>query len=199
VQFYTAESHPFGKTFGQWTVQWWRWFLSIPKSASPALDESGEFANMNQTFAEVWFLAGKVGDEDLSLPERTCRVPRSSSILFPVINCEVNSLECPNLVSHRELIEHVNRDENSIILKECAVDNIPIPIQRVKSDPEIFEVNLIEDNPYNVRGGGRTIAAADGYWVFLKPLSEGNHVISFHGSCENGSLNSGAIYHLKVD
>lgn len=199
VEFYTAESRPYGLTYGQWTVEWWRWFLSIPKLVNPAFDKSGEYANVNQKRGEVWFLAGKVGDENADLPERSCEVPRSHSILFPVINCEVNSLELPELTSHRDLVDHVSKDENSIILKECVLDNITVPVQRVKSDPSVFEVKIDPDNPYNVYGGGVTIAAADGYWVFLKPLPVGNHDISFRGSCENGRLNSGATYHLQVE
>ena len=66
VQFYTAESCPYGLTYGRWTVEWWRWLLSIPASVSPALDESGKYASLNQPSEDVWFLAGKVGSESHS-------------------------------------------------------------------------------------------------------------------------------------
>ena len=36
------------------------------------------------------------------------------------------------------------------------------------------------DNLWNVRPGP-TKAVSDGYWVFLKPLNEGDHIIEFHG------------------
>jgi hypothetical protein len=199
IQFYTVESCPYGLTYGQWTVKWWRWFLSTPKSMNPVVDKSGKFASVNQPTEHVWFLAGKVGNEDKSVPKRFCKIPVSRSILFPVINCEVNPLEHPELSTKSELIEHVNADENTIILKECIVDGKLVPVHRVKSDPDVFEVEVNEDNAYSVKGGGITFAAADGYWVFLKSLPIGEHDISFHGSCENGKLNSGANYHLQIE
>ena len=73
------------------------------------------------------------------------------------------------------------------------MDGISIPAQRVRSSPKIFEVELNEDNPYDVKGGGRTKAMADGWWVFLKPLSKGVHRIIFRGSCDTVGLILGPI------
>ncbi|HEY7081193.1 MAG TPA: hypothetical protein VH500_15960, partial [Nitrososphaeraceae archaeon] len=81
----------------------------------------------------------------------------------------------------------------------CVVDGKLVPIERIKSDPLIFQVKISEDNIFQINHGGRTSAAGDGYWVFLKPLSPGDHYISFCGSCERGKLNSGAVYILKVE
>jgi hypothetical protein len=82
-------------------------------------------------------------------------------------------------------------------MKECYVDGKSIPAQRVASDPTIFELKMVKHNLFN-DDGGRTRASADGYWVFLRPPPKGEHTISFRGSCENGRLNSGAIYLLQV-
>ena len=124
--------------------------------STSAHDDSGNFVFGNQPLDDVWFFAGKIGDENKSLPKRSCKVPSSSSILFPVINCEVNPLELPHLTKEDELIRYVSAEENTIILKECFVDGISIPAERVRSSPKIFEVELNEDNPYDVKGGGRT-------------------------------------------
>ena len=199
VNFFAADSRPYGLTYGQWTVKWWRWFLSTPKSISAVFDESGKFASVNQPTEHVWFLAGKVANESRDLPNRSCKIPSSRSILFPIINCEVNPLECPELTKDTDLLEYVNTDEDKIVAKHCIVNGKIIPGQRMKSDPEIFEVHIDEDNAYGVPGGGNTFAAADGYWVFLKPLPLGEHTISFRGSCENGKLNSGANYHIETE
>ena len=61
IQSFTSESRPYGLTYGQWTVMWWKWFLSTPKAVNPILDESGKFASVNQPDKYVWFLAGKIG------------------------------------------------------------------------------------------------------------------------------------------
>jgi hypothetical protein len=199
IQLFTVDSIPYGLTYGQWTVEWWRWFLSIPAPVNPVLDESGAFASINQPRENVWFLAGKIGDPNKTFPRRFCRIPPSRAILFPVINCEANPLESPELTTERDLIEHVRADENSIILKKCFINGKSATAERIRSDPEIFEVELNQHNVYGVRGGGKTFAAADGYWIFLKPLPTGTYFIRFRGSCENGRLNSGADYKIEVD
>jgi hypothetical protein len=143
-------------------------------------------------------LAGKVPNEDRGLPSRFCRIPAGRSILFPVINCEANQLEYPELKTHQDVIERVERDEDSIVKRECFVNGKRIDAVRVKSDPIIFDLNITEDNIANVKNGGITSASADGYWVFLKPLPAGEHIISFGGECEYGKLSSGASYALGV-
>lgn len=173
--------------------------MSTPKPNNPVLDETGKFASVNQPYEFVWFLAGKLGDGQTKIPKRSCKVPKSRSILFPVINCEANRLEYPELTTDLDIIEKVNTDENTIVLKECTVDSKPIPSQRIKSDPIIFELTIAEENACGVEGGESTPAAADGYWVFLKPLISGTHSIEFRGSCENGKLFSGASYTLVVE
>jgi hypothetical protein len=197
LSFFAADSSPYGKTYGNWTIAWWRWALAIPKSTNPIVDLTGENAGINQRNEDVSFLAGKMASEDRTLPNRYCTLSTEKSILFPVINCESNQLEHPELRTHQDVIDSVKKDEDTIIKKECYVDDTRVPVQRIKSDPVIFELNMVDDNLFNVRGG-KTYASADGYWVFLKPLPIGKHTIFFQGSCEYGRLNSGAIYNLEV-
>jgi hypothetical protein len=198
IDCFSSSCAPFGQTYGQWTVKWWRWALSIPKSINPVLDPSGIYAHVNQPKRFVWFLTGKFGNEDSNLPNRFCTIPKGRSILFPVINYEANLFEYPQIKTKDELIEHVSRVEDTIARRECLVDGIKIAAQRVKSDPFIFRLKIGKDNAANIPKYGVTLAAADGYWVFLKPLTEGNHIISFEGSCEQGKLKSGASYHVQI-
>jgi hypothetical protein len=195
--YFSNDSRPYGMSYGEWTVKWWQWFLSTPKSRNPVLDTSGEYAAVNQPLRHVWFLAGKLADEDSDIPNRLCSIPVGRSILFPVINCEANPLEYPELKTVEELIDHVRADENTIVEKVCLLNDKPIPAQRVQSDPPIFLVKLSDDNVFNVRGENTT-AYGDGYWIFLKPLPEGDYVLSFRGSCESGRLRSGANYILRI-
>ena len=197
ISWFTSESYPYGLSYGEWTVKWWQWLLSTPKSCNPLIDQSGENADINQPNEHVWFLAGKLGSEDKNFPLRNCSIPVGRSILFPVINCEANPIEFPELKTKEALIDHVVNDENTIVEKTCILNDMPIDVKRIKSDPEIFEVSLNNDNIYNV-DGGNTIAYADGYWVFLKPPPKGEYELSFRGSCENGRLCSGANYKLKI-
>lgn len=199
IDVYTSDSKPYGKTYGQWTVEWWQWALSTPKSINPVVDKAGIFAGVNQPTTDVWFLAGKFGTANEDLPDRECRIPIGRAILIPVINCEANPLEYPELKSEQEIIDHVSKDEDNIVKKMCFLNGERIPVERVQSDPQTFPLTINKDNAIGVKGGGSTVAAADGYWVFFKPLPRDNYTLNIAGACENGRLNSGANYHLKVD
>lgn len=197
IDFFTEHSRPFGKTYGRWTVDWWRWAFSNPRATNPLVDETGKYAYLNQP-RSVWFLAGKIADERRDIPYRKITVPARTSLLFPVINCEANTLEYPHLETEQDLMEHVKNDENTIIKKECYINGQRLPVQRISSDPPIFDLTILKDNPLGIDRTGTTRASADGYWVFLKPLEGGEYDITFVGACEMGRLNSGASYHVSV-
>jgi hypothetical protein len=201
IGFFTASDTPYGKTYGRWTVEWWRWILGIPKRVNPVVDMSGEYTAVSQQNRDVYFLAGKLAEEQGDLPERYCKISAHKSILVPVINSESNPLENPELRNNKDIVERVKTDENTIVRStvQCYLDGKFIPPERISSDPTVFEVRLVDDNLFNVRTGGMTRASADGYWTFLKPLPRGEHTISFQGSCEMGRLHSGAIYKVDIE
>lgn len=196
IEYYVEDSRPYGMTYGGWTVEWWRWALSMPRSISPLFDETGEKASYNQP-SQVWFLGGKFGNEEHNVPKRECNIPYNRAILFPIINCEANSLECPQLDTNQDLINHVRNDVGTIVKKECFINSESIPSYRIHSDPILFNVKVSEDL-FDIPRGGQTTATADGYWVFLKPLPKGKYNIRFVGACERGRLNAGADYQIRV-
>ena len=65
---------------------------------------TGVYANEKQT-EPTWFLAGIWVSEERIYPHRKCSIPSGVSILFPIINCEENRLEYPNLKSNQEMKE----------------------------------------------------------------------------------------------
>jgi len=197
--YYTEKEKPYGFSYGEWTVKWWQWAVSLPNKINPIIDETGRYANMNQN-GPVWFLAGTLGENKTPIrmmPIRNCVVPTGKAILFPVINYEINQLEDPNLRTDQSMVKHVIDDINDIIAKEAIVDGNRIPAYRVQSSPEVFPLDVCRDNWLDI-SPGLIKAAADGYWVFLKPLNTGKHEIYFHGSCSAGFRNSTATYNITV-
>src|SRR5918996_4493624 len=127
LQYFSPDTKPYGLTYGQWTVMWWKWLTTIPTRSNPAADENGENASLNQTDPSVWFLAGTLGGRTV---HRKCTMPRGRSILFPVINYEMNSVEKPELRTESELIAHVIKDENDITNLDAVIDGQEFPIFR---------------------------------------------------------------------
>jgi len=197
LETFHKDSKPYGKSYGFWTTEWWNWALSVPQNINPVVDEEGKNWNINQPSSNIWFLAGRFGSSEKKYPHRKIEVSFGRSILIPVLNCEANPLEYPQLNTHEDLVNHVFHDVNTVVKKECYINGVKVEPKRITSDPAIFSLTINNDNFFGIKGG-QTYAAADGYWVFLKLLDKGKYSISFEGSCEFGKLNAGAEYELKV-
>ncbi|MGB9169149.1 MAG: hypothetical protein WCB31_09510 [Nitrososphaeraceae archaeon] len=198
VSCYASDSRPFGCSYGNWTAKWWQWAASIPTFRNPVLDKTGENHNVDQPSSDVHFLAGIFGDVEKSHPTRKVTLHKNVSILFPVLNCEANSMEYPNLKTDADLIKHVSDDIKSVVKKDCFINDIRIVPELVKSDPEIFEITVPKDNVLGIEGEKTIRLHSSGYYTFLKPLPVGNYILDFEGSCENGRLCAGARYELKI-
>jgi hypothetical protein len=197
VQVFTETDKPYGKTYGAWTVKWWQWIYSIPSEINPLLDLTGENWKRDQPSSDVWFLVGVFSDVQKTFPFRKIEMESGRSILFPVLNCEANKLEFPEM-THNDLVKHVVDDINTVVKKDCTINGKRVSPARISSDPKTYSLRIAKNNAFGVKNSGLTDASAYGYWIFLKPLSKGKYNISFEGSCEFGRLNSGADYELNV-
>src|SRR5438445_798649 len=84
IEYFTPDDKPYGLTFGQWTVKWWQWLLSIPKNDNPAMDNRGVHGSESQANENVWFLAGTFVTNS-QLARRNVAIPSGRAILFPTI------------------------------------------------------------------------------------------------------------------
>jgi hypothetical protein len=206
IKVFGAEDKPYGLTYGEWTTRWWDWIMTIPKEKSPLLDDTGARWNTNQPSSDIWYLIGNFATEENAkkrmFPQRKITMGAGRSVLFPVLNCIASFLEYSGppfyLKTHEDLLKHVQNDVNSVIRKDLFINNKKYDPLRIASDPKIVKVTIIENNAFDIKNTGLTDAAADGYWVFLRPLSKGNYTIKFEGSCENGRLSAGASYEIDV-
>jgi hypothetical protein len=198
IDYFDKDDKPYGESYGQWTIKWWQWALSTPRSNSALIDSNGRNASIGQPDKDVWFLAGTIpSEEEVEEQHREITVPSGRAILFPIINCEANQLEYPELKSDDDLVAYVRQDENGIVKKNAFVNGSPIPAMRIASDPLVFNLSISDDNALRIKAG-TTRASSDGYYVFLKPLPKGNYSIAFQGACEGGKLKNGADYTVNV-
>jgi hypothetical protein len=197
-QYFTKMDKPYGNTYGEWTVKWWQWALSIAKDIHPIADPTGRNWRTHQPMSGVYFLVGNVAHIDKIYHHRDITMEYGRSLLIPVLNCEANSLEYPFLETHEDLIRYVEHDVSTVKKKEIFINGLPIDVTRVTSDPKIFKLTINQDNAFGLSTPGSTYAAADGYWLFLKPLPRGRYSINFEGSCEGGRLNAGASYDIDI-
>jgi hypothetical protein len=187
-----------GKTYGQWSVAWWQWAAAaVP---SPVTDPTGADCAVGQR-GPVWFLAGTTG----GTATRSCTIPSGKGILFPVINGECSTVEgTPEAdlaaCATGQIDDFVT--ETSASVDGTAIDlGPPGPNARFRftSHPLVFPITFASGNGFGVPAGTGK-AAADGYWVLVKPLTVGSHTIDFHGTLVAGdfTFETGAHYNLTV-
>lgn len=161
-----------GVSFGQWTARWWQWALSQP--IEPYLDPDGRLCELGQE-GPVWFLAGTDGS---FTAKRKCIVPGGKYLLVPVINmihmyhAAESDPDHTHPCSTLQARAAVNNDH--LVSAVVLIDGVPladVAQYRVRSD------GCFALDP-QARVGASPSAAADGYWLLLKPLSPGRHTLS---------------------
>ena len=192
---FSSKERPFGHTWQYWTTKWWRWFLSIPKVNSPAIENGHKNSNLDQPDPKVWFLASTIGGS----VERTVRIPSGKAVLFPVINITISNSEDQTLKTDADMFSFVRRHMEEIVKKQASIDGNDLFVSedlRVKSAP--FNFSYPPDNIFGAIAGP-TRGVGDGYWIFMKPLQVGNHTIKTHGSCMSGRIQIVADIKLIVE
>jgi hypothetical protein len=181
-------SRPFGLTYGDWTAKWWQWAYSIPKDVHPAYDDTGKYCTVSQN-GPVWFFPGTYGKPVV----RECTIPEGKAILLPILNSECSFAEFSDLKTIQELRMCAKTIQDQVTQLHASVDGVDIPESElrkyhIQSPP--FNFTLLKDNIFELPFNTTTQAVADGNWVFLKPLSIGNHEISFNGDTANSNVTS---------
>ena len=180
-----------GQSLGAWTAQWWRWALAQP--LEPYLDPDGRLCNLGQD-GPVWFLAGTDGTFK---PKRHCVVPEGKHLLLPIINMIYWQGNARRPSSCKELQASVAVNNDRLASAVVLLDGKPlgdIAMRRVRSDG-CFRMDPDDESS--------RLAAADGYWLMLKPLARGRHTISVganYGSPDSpaGEMQQSFEYELDV-
>jgi hypothetical protein len=175
-EVFKTNSKPYGQSYVKWTEKWWRWAFSIPKYQNPITDKTGEYCGKGQD-GPVWYLAGTT--ENTFHAKRSCVIPRRKSILFPIIISQFSRSEKPTMTD-RELVRYTAKDIDQASFLEVIVDDLQLTDLSKFRVQSFFNLDLVEGNIWDIQPGP-TMAASDGFWVFLKPLSKGKHTINFQG------------------
>ncbi|MBB1059541.1 hypothetical protein [Marilutibacter spongiae] len=169
-----------GTDFGELTEHWWRWAESLP--VAPYQDPDGRLCDLGQA-GPVWFLAGTDGS---FTARRECTIPADRHLLLPVINMlHSNPPRAPKGYVRRRCSElqaaaAVNNDglNSAVVL----IDGEPVrdvARYRVRSHG-CFDMDEDREGANGAGDAGKRpgrLAAADGYWLLIRPLAPGRHTI----------------------
>jgi hypothetical protein len=193
----------FGRTYGEWSAEWWQWNFSIPVPSNPTFDTTGQHCVIQQS-RPVFFLAGIATGVPVT---RACTVPSNTPLFFPLINVECSNVEPPPFFgsSDEERLACAQQflDDVGISTLKATIDGVDVKSLRrfrVASPPFDFRMPA-QNNILFLPGVTSGRSASDGYWLMLKPLSPGSHVIHFEGAFVSGPGNGfsqNVTYNLTV-
>ncbi len=191
-----SDSKPYGLSYVEWSIKWWQWLLSIPKSNNPALDSTGVNANVNQSDPNVFFLC-QTYEGVKSIPNRSIHVPAGRSVFMPVINW-ISILHIDG-ETDQELVSTAKQRMDVVANLEIIINGTTINkgLEKYRAQSPFFYVVLPEDNIIEYFPGSRR-CVSDGYWVFLKSLEKQTRLSSF-GSCSSGVTKIGVNYEISPD
>jgi hypothetical protein len=210
---YPITDKPFGKSYTQWSEQWWKWALALPVDGHPFTEPGFECNSAhNGQSGPVWFLGLSPMPP---LVERSCTIPADTAVFLGLANVECSSLEptFPDGTGGQTEDEQracASFNANHIVVSSlfCLIDGKAVKnLGYFRFPSSQFTFRAPTPWIYGETGGTGT-AVSDGYFVMLKPLSSGTHTVrcggKFHfsvaeGDPFDGDFGFGNIYDLTVE
>jgi hypothetical protein len=194
TMFFRKDSSTYGIPYSEWPKIWWQWWVGIPNNEHPAVDYDSKKCGAHQQ-GPVWFLPDVVaqGNEPYTVRKFSCEIPKGKSILFPLstASCWLGNPEFKDVSNKLSSDPKVDSDLNTCVISPQ--DNTQIVYVRVdgkgldttkldRATTSFFNMT-VPSNPvtsiFDFGAPGTSRARADGYFMFLSPLPEGNHIIQF--------------------
>jgi len=182
VNIFPPGSKPYGLTFAEHEINFWKWILGIPAKESPLNDRTGEKCATGQsnTNSSVFYLSMSNG----GITERTCKVPVGKGLLIPVMQVEWSEKEAPG-ASVEELHKSAKKDQdsvNSLYLKIGDKEYKYKDLIKYRTQTDVFEVVFPDIGIFGVIEGGVSKVVADGFYIITEPLTKGNYSVHFKSS-----------------
>lgn len=171
-----------GHGLAGWSAEWSKWLISIPNPVNPLFDTTGENCGQGQS-GHVFFLASNFVTTD-TIP---CHVPTGKAIFFGITTVECSTVEAPPFFgATEEALRDCAKCWADLIVPsslEVTLDGRELQqLSRYRAASPLYTFEYPADNIFGIPGGPATgDSVADGYYIYLNPLSAGTHSLSFSG------------------
>lgn len=216
AEFYSKDEYPFGISNSDWVAKFWNWDFSIPidsqTNSFAGLEDNG--CLMHRENSMVMLVDTAAG----GIWKQNCTISHTEGILIPIWTGECDqALKGFESYSFRQLSECARAYDLGIIKGQVKIDNIPVATLDIidyktnvmNNVTEVytkqFDATIPKESHLLSERYGTFPAAAHGWFVFLKPLQPGDHILYYQNSVEAttlsgaGNMNSAQFtYHLSV-
>lgn len=187
---YVRDSKPFGKTYTEWSIAWWKWVTTEPvfdanqNLIHPLFDTTGaRAASGQQASSAVYFLAGSFAPGTIT---RTITISENKALFFPILNAYADTTGNWTIDSMTQAMDRFISSAKDLVVH---VDGqlIPNPADyRFRTNE--FTTTVTDKSMYTLQSiapGTVIPLISDGYWIMLAPLSKGTHSVHFKGTVDN--------------
>jgi hypothetical protein len=170
-------SRPYLQPYSAWDAQWWTWV--IEQGFYPLVDQTGEHCADGQS-GRVWFLGGSFAGAPVT---RQCTITTDKALFFPIQNWFwIQFPEDPpyDIAAMRAYLAAQNDATGG---RSASIDGVPVlNLDTYRTRSGIFYAFLPGDNALGLPEMLTGPNVDDGWYLFLKPLTAGNHTIHFTGA-----------------
>ena len=191
-RIFPPQSHPYGKTYSEWSAEHWKWFYSLPVDHHPLYDTAD--VSQGQPFKHVWFIGGgysatpDANGNLAAVVTRSVEIPKGIALFFPILDSEASVLE-GNGTTKAQLRSFARYLQDHGEGMTCSIDGKAVSrLDNYRTQSPLFIIGPLPDNNvFTASGvpaaeGATTPSISDGVFVMIKPLSAGKHTIHWTGS-----------------
>jgi len=184
VDIFPIDSKPYGLSYEDHTVNYWRFVLPIETDKNPAEDPTGEHCTQGQNISSssMFYLHANAGGST----DKTCKIPAGLGLFIPILQVFSSTAEEPGATANK-LNQTVTTDESRTVSLYLKINDVQYKYEDLKKflvTTEPFRVILPPKNlASDVYSGPATIVAG-GFHVITSPLSPGVYKIEFGGSTQ---------------
>lgn len=170
-----------GLTYGEWSVKWWQYVLSVPASENPLIGATGANCGIQQIGNVALVVA------DPTIGERiACEVPAGTMLFLDILSAECSTLEEDPFYGEDE--EAMRACAEGFVLSglEASIDGIEIHgLEDYIHTSPLFDFTVPEENILWVpASSGQSVS--NGAHLMVAPLTPGLHTIHLHGEYSDG-------------
>lgn len=200
INIFPPDGKPFGLSYQQHGINYWKWLLAMPVNESPDNDKTGERCSNGQTNSNssVFYLTGGGGGQ----VERICEIPKGKGVLIMLSSVEMSDKEVKPGTSLQELTEIAKADQDGVKSLNLKIDDKEYTYSdliKYRTTTGPFDIVFPKNALFGVTPGPSKVVS-DNTFVITEPIQSGNHTVQIKGSaCSEENCDALYAYNVKYN